>query len=281
VDLEPLPSGDTPWLRITDVHKNYQLGELSNLKRTLRHLSRRARVREVHAFSALDGVSLDVQGGTAVGLVGHNGSGKSTLLHLISGITLPTSGVIQIRGRVLPLFAVGTGFHPELTGRENIVLFGAVLGVKPRIVQAQTDPISAFAEIDEHLDTPLKRYSDGMKARLSFSIAMCFPADIYIFDEVLAVVDSGFRERCLSEIEKLRDAGKLVLFVSHNVEQVQRICTHSLWLERGRVRSYGPSSAVLPEYERDLIERNRASGPENASIPDGMLAARAASSPDT
>lgn len=243
-----------PRVRVSHVQKSYRRGELSSLRRTLSWLMRRVRIRDAEGFSALDDISFEIVGGSALGIVGHNGSGKSTLLHTICGITLPTSGSVAVRGRVMPLFAIGTSFHPELTGRENIVLFGAIIGLNPPSISEQTDSIAAFAELEDHLDTPVKRYSDGMKARLSFAIAMRFPADIYIFDEVLAVVDSAFRDRCLREIESLRDAGKLVLFVSHDATQVQRVCTHTLWLEHGRVRAFGSSEDILPHYERDRAE---------------------------
>jgi len=243
-------------VRVDHVHKSYQLGELSSFRRTVNGLLRRARVRSTDGFSALDDIVFAAEGGTAVGLVGQNGSGKSTLLHMICGITLPTSGSITIRGKILPLFAIGTSFHPELTGRENVVLFGAVLGLRQAVIEPQAESIAAFAELEDHLDTPVKRYSDGMKARLSFAIAMRFPADIYMFDEVLAVVDAAFRDRCLTEIETLRDAGKLVFFVSHDVTQVRRICTTTLWLEHGRVRAWGLTDDVLPQYEQDQAEHN-------------------------
>jgi lipopolysaccharide transport system ATP-binding protein len=236
-------------IRAKHVHKDYHLGELSSLTRTVRRLSRRPGPTRTPAFSALDDVSFEVRTGEALGLVGHNGSGKSTLLHMICGITLPTDGSIVVRGLLLPLLAIGTSFHPELTGRENIMLFGTVLGIDRHIAEAQTDAIAEFAELEQHLDTPNKRYSDGMQARLSFAIAMLFPADIYVFDEVLAVVDGPFRERCLTEIEKLRARGKTILFVSHDLEQVRRICTHALWLDHGRIRRKGEAQSVLAEYD--------------------------------
>jgi ABC-type polysaccharide/polyol phosphate transport system ATPase subunit len=254
----PVDSSATqPFVRIEAVSKQYQLGELSSLRRMLLGLTRRAGVRGSHGFSALDNVNLEVFGGQAVALVGHNGSGKSTLLHTICGITLPSDGRITVRGRVLPLFAVGASFHGELTGRENIVLFGTILGLSRAAIAAQTDAIVEFSELEGHLDTPVKRYSDGMKARLSFAIAIRFPAEVYIFDEVLAVVDNAFRDRCLEAIEKLRDAGKLILFVSHDVAQVERVCTHAAWFEHGRIRAFGPSDEIVPQYELERAEHNR------------------------
>lgn len=240
-------------IRAESVHKDYRLGELSSLGRTIRQLTGRMGVRHNRAFAALDEVSFEVRAGEALGLVGHNGSGKSTLLHMICGITLPTSGSILVRGRLLPLLSIGTSFHPELTGRENIALFGTVLGLDRKVIEAQTDAIAEFAELEQHLDTPNKRYSDGMQARLSFAIAMRFPADIYVFDEVLAVVDGAFRDRCLTEIEALRDSGKTVLFVSHDLEQVGRICDRCLWLDHGRVKELGLAHEILRRYESESM----------------------------
>jgi len=234
------------------VQKNYQLGELSSLGNTMRRLTGALRVTSRPAFAALNDVSFEIDSGEAFAVVGRNGSGKSTLLHMICGITLPTRGVILVRGRLLPLLAIGTSFHPELTGRENVILFGTVLGLSRSVIEDRMDDIAAFSELEQHLDTPNKRYSDGMQARLSFAISMLFPADIYVFDEVLAVVDGEFRERCLAEIERLRDQGRTVIFVSHDLDQVTRLCTRALWLERGRVRSVGNADEILPAYARAL-----------------------------
>jgi lipopolysaccharide transport system ATP-binding protein len=245
----------TRMIEAEGVSKNYQLGELSSLGMTMRRLTGRLRTAQRDAFSALHDVSFEVAAGESFGLVGHNGSGKSTLLHMICGITLPTSGALTVRGRLLPLLAIGTSFHPELTGRENVVLFGTVLGIDAETIHARTDDIAAFAEMEMHLDTPLKRYSDGMQARLSFAIAMLFPADIYVFDEVLAVVDGEFRDRCLQEIERLRDSGRTVLFVSHDRNQVERLCTRALWLEHGRVQAIGETGEILTAYERSRSGR--------------------------
>jgi lipopolysaccharide transport system ATP-binding protein len=247
-------NGRTPvMIRAEHVHKDYRLGELSSLGITLRRMTRRLGVSHQPAFAALDDISFEVSAGESFGIVGRNGSGKSTLLHMICGITLPTSGTIRVRGRLLPLLAIGTSFHPELTGRENIVLFGTVLGIRRDEIEARTDDIAAFAELEQHLDTPNKRYSDGMQARLSFAIAMLFPADIYVFDEVLAVVDGEFRDRCLTEIERLRDRGKTVLFISHDLNQVERLCDRALWLDNGGMRALGPSEQILADYVKTQV----------------------------
>ncbi len=251
--VEPTFNGaGVPMVVGQNVEKRYQLGELSSLTMTVRRLSQLMRVTSRPAFAALTNVSFEIGRGEAFAIVGRNGSGKSTLLHMICGITLPTSGSITVRGRLLPLLAIGTSFHPELTGRENVVLFGTVLGLKRNVIEDRMDDIAAFAELENHLDTPNKRYSDGMQARLSFAISMLFPADIYVFDEVLAVVDGEFRERCLTEIERLRDSGNTVIFVSHDLQQVTRLCNRALWLDGGAVRAVGDADEVLPAYAREL-----------------------------
>ena len=241
-----------PMVVAENVQKKYDLGELSSLGMTLRRVSGLLRVSHRPAFAALDDVSFEIRSSDGFALVGRNGSGKSTLLHMICGITLPTQGLITVRGRLLPLLAIGASFHPELTGRENVVLFGSVLGLSRDTAAARMDDITAFAELEHHMDTPIKRYSDGMQARLSFAIAMLFPADIYVFDEVLAVVDGEFRERCLCEIENLRARGSTVIFVSHDLDQVARVCNRALWLQSGQVRAVGSADDILPAYAHEL-----------------------------
>jgi lipopolysaccharide transport system ATP-binding protein len=228
--------------------KHYRLGELQNLRRTVRRALRRAEGSSGPGLEALSDVDFTVPRGGAFGIVGTNGSGKSTLLQILAGTTLPTGGEMEVHGRVLPLLAVGTGFHGELTGRENVTLFAASLGIPLEVVANRMEAVSAFAEIDRHMDTPVKRFSSGMISRLSFAIAMQFPADVYIFDEVLAVVDGEFQARCLAEIKRLHAEGRTVIFVSHSLDQVADVCEEILWLEQGRVRQLGPTGEVLPAY---------------------------------
>jgi ABC-type polysaccharide/polyol phosphate transport system ATPase subunit len=230
------------------LRKDYRLGAHQSLGRTIRQLTGRSVAAT--PFVALDGVDFTCMTGEALGVVGMNGSGKSTLLQILAGTTLPTAGEMRLRGRVIPLLAVGQGFHPELTGTENVTLFASSLRIPRKTIDARMDAVSAFAELEEHMDTPIKRFSSGMVSRLSFAIAMQFPADIYVFDEVLAVVDSEFQARCLTAIKELRDAGSTVFFVSHNLDQVRDVCDRVLWLERGRVQNIGPTTDVLSGYER-------------------------------
>jgi lipopolysaccharide transport system ATP-binding protein len=232
----------------TGLSKQYHLGELHSLRRTLRRLAMRNPAPDARPLEALAGVDFEVFRGEAMGLVGTNGSGKSTMLQLLAGTTIPTSGVMRVRGRVLPLLAVGQGFHSELTGRENVTLFASSLGIPRATIEARMDDVTAFAEIERHMDTPVKRFSSGMVSRLSFAVAVQFPADIYVFDEVLAVVDGEFQARCLHEIKQLHADGRTVIFVSHNPDQVAEVCERVTWLERGRVREVGPTHDVLAAY---------------------------------
>jgi ABC-type polysaccharide/polyol phosphate transport system ATPase subunit len=206
------------------------------------------------AFDALRGVSFEAYPGECFGIVGSNGSGKSTVLQILAGITLPSSGSMLVRGTVLPLLAVGAGFHLELTGRENSFLFGTILGLNRRVIESKLDAIAAFAELERHFDTPLKRYSHGMQSRLCFAIAMLFPASIYCFDEVLAVVDGEFKERCLNEVRTLVRGGATVFFISHDLDQVGLLCDRVMWLDSGEIREIGTTGEVVERYTRHLTE---------------------------
>jgi ABC-type polysaccharide/polyol phosphate transport system ATPase subunit len=242
-------NGDTSAAVIArGLRKDYQLGAHQSLGRTIRRLT--GRTVAAKPFAALDGVDFACMTGEALGVVGMNGSGKSTLLQILAGTTLPTAGEMQLRGRVIPLLSVGQGFHGELTGTENVTLFASSLRIPRRTIDERMDAVTAFAELEQHMDTPVKRFSSGMVSRLSFAIAMQFPADIYVFDEVLAVVDNEFQARCLEAIKELRDGGSTVFFVSHNLGQVRDVCDRVLWLEHGRVQAVGPTPDVLAEYER-------------------------------
>src|SRR4051794_5979047 len=244
-------SHDAVAIRASRLGKTYQLGERLRLGGAF---TRRLRGQSVHkrTLEALNDATFDVYQGECLGLVGANGSGKSTFLQILSRAVVPTRGSLTVRGRVLPMLSVGAGFHLELTGRENVVLQGAILGVPRRTVIERMSDIMEFAELERHADTPLKRYSSGMQSRLSFAIGMRFPADIYIFDEVLAVVDGAFRDQCLSEIQRLVGSGPTVLFVSHDLGQVSRLCERTVWLDRGRVRAVRQTADVLNVYRKHI-----------------------------
>jgi lipopolysaccharide transport system ATP-binding protein len=248
-----------PAIEAVGLGKQYRLGEQLNFLAGLGRLAMRKNDRPPPRaeFLALENVTFRIDAGECIGVVGTNGSGKSTLLQILAGITLPTSGKMVVHGHVMSLLAVGTGFHPELTGRENILLFGTILGIPRTAILDRVDDVAAFAELESHLDTPAKRYSDGMLARLSFAIAMIFPSDIHVFDEVLAVVDGEFRDRCLEEIRRLVGEGRTVLFVSHSQEQVRALCDRTLWLDRGRLRALAATDGVLDDYSK-LVGPGRA-----------------------
>jgi lipopolysaccharide transport system ATP-binding protein len=241
------PGNGTPAAIVASgLSKSYRLGEHHSLQQTLNQMLRRTGAGQyLHALNDLD---FAVRRGEAFGIVGTNGSGKSTLLQVLAGTILPTGGSMTVQGRVLPLLAVGTGFHPELTGRENVTLFASSLGVPRSAIGGRIGAVAEFAEIEQHMDTPVKRFSSGMLSRLSFAIAMQFPADIYVFDEVLAVVDGEFQARCLTEIARLQRSGRTVIFVSHDMAQVAEICERVMWLERGSLAQLGSTDSVLAAY---------------------------------
>lgn len=201
---------------------------------------------------ALRDVNFELGRGEAMALVGPNGAGKSTLLKLLSNITAPTEGHIAVNGRMSALLELGAGFHPDLTGRENIFLNGTILGLSRQEVASRFDEIVAFSEIEEFIDTPVKRYSSGMAVRLGFSVAACIKPDIMLVDEVLAVGDAPFREKCLHRIRTMIEGGTSVIFVSHNLYMVQVVCNRALYLRKGQVRCAGGTGEVIEAYERDL-----------------------------
>ena len=197
---------------------------------------------------ALRDVSFQLEEGKALGIIGRNGAGKSTLLKVLTRITTPTSGRAEIRGRVGSLLEVGTGFHPELTGRENVYLNGAILGMKRREIRAKLPEIAEFSGVEKFLDTPVKRYSSGMHVRLAFSVAAHFEPEIMLVDEVLSVGDAEFQARCLGRMEDIGDTGRTVVFVSHNLQAVAQLCDRAILLEEGRIVMDGPSTEVVAQY---------------------------------
>jgi lipopolysaccharide transport system ATP-binding protein len=200
---------------------------------------------------ALNGVSLDIRPGEAVGIVGRNGAGKSTLLKVLSRITAPTGGEVRIRGRVGSLLEVGTGFHPELTGRENVFLNGAIIGMGRREIARKFDEIVAFAEIDRFIDTPVKRYSSGMYVRLAFAVAAHMEPDILLIDEVLSVGDLAFQRKCIDHAKTLLDREATLLFVSHNMFAIKSMCSRSIYLSKGRVELDGSTEEVTRLYDQE------------------------------
>lgn len=199
-------------------------------------------------FWALKDISFDLEAGTKVGIIGRNGAGKSTLLKVLSRITYPTHGELIIKGRVSSLLEVGTGFHPELTGRENIYLNGAILGMTKKEIDGKFDEIVAFSELEKFLDSPVKHFSSGMTARLAFAVAAHLDPDVLIIDEVLSVGDVNFRDKCLNKMGQVSKEGRTVLFVSHNMNTVLSLCDRALYLEKGRLVSYDTVENIVADY---------------------------------
>jgi ABC-type polysaccharide/polyol phosphate transport system ATPase subunit len=229
-------------LELDQVSKRFSIGAPGNL---LDMLLRRGRPTELWA---LRDVSLRLAPGESVGLIGHNGAGKTTLLKLLAGITRPTRGHVHTTGRVASLINLGAGFHPELTGRENIMLNGVILGLTRREVKQRFDEIVEFADLGPFIDTPLKRYSSGMYARLGFAVAAHVDPDVLLVDEVLSVGDVAFQHRSIRKMLSFRNSGKAILFVSHNLSAVEMMCQRAVWLDHGVVREHGPTADIVRAY---------------------------------
>ncbi len=250
-------------VQVENLGKRYRLGEHSqqsslkslmgdgmrSLRRRLTGKSRRRQsIDPSNEFWALQDVSFQIRQGNRVGIVGRNGAGKSTLLKILSRITEPSRGEVRLRGRVASLLEVGTGFHPELTGRENIFLNGAVLGMSKTEIQRKFDAIVAFAEVERFLDTPVKRYSSGMYVRLAFAVAAHLEPEILIVDEVLAVGDAQFQSKCLGKMQDVAQNGRTVLFVSHNMAAVRQLCTSAILLQKGQLIMTGTGEQVVSRF---------------------------------
>src|SRR4029079_13976857 len=212
---------------------------------------------EVEEFWALRDVSFQVSRGDVIGVIGRNGAGKSTLLKILSRITEPSEGRVEITGRVASLLEVGTGFHPELTGRENIYLNGTILGMTRPEIRRKFDEIVAFAEVEQFLDTPVKRYSSGMHVRLAFSVAAHMEPEILVVDEVLAVGDAEFQSKCIGKMKGVAGTGdRTILFVSHNMAACKQLCRRGIWLDHGVIRMMGSIDEVIEAYLADLHEQS-------------------------
>ena len=249
-----------PVLQVAGLSKRYRLGEYSSdtqirevIMNAFSKFARRKR-EPVQEVWALRDMSFEVQQGEVLGIVGRNGAGKSTLLKLLSRITSPTSGSLKARGRIASLLEVGTGFHEELTGRENIFLNGSILGMKKREIQLRLDEIVDFSGISKFIDTPIKRYSSGMRLRLGFAVAAHLSPDILLVDEVLAVGDADFQKKCLDTMDGLRSSGRTVLFVSHNMAAVESLCSRCIWIEAGKLRADGEARGIVAEYMRTFAQ---------------------------
>lgn len=235
-------------IHLADVSVRYRAPEerVGTFKEyAIRLLQRRVRYKD---FFALDSVSLDVRQGEIFGVIGRNGAGKSTLLKVVSRVLTPTHGRVYLGGRVAPLLELGAGFHPELTGRENVMLNGTLLGRSLRELQDRMEAIIEFAELGAFIEAPLRTYSSGMAARLGFSVATAWPPEILLLDEVLAVGDEAFRKKCNLRMQSFRDAGATILMVSHDMDTVGAMCDRAAWLENGKIHSTGPTPKVIEDY---------------------------------
>lgn len=249
-----------PIIKADHVVKEFMLGQRYSLRDTLSGIRARLKGQQTDTgrkvFRALDNVSFEIEEGEVVGLIGTNGAGKSTLLKILSRITQPTNGSVHVGGRVAPLIEVGAGLHPELTGRENIYLNASILGVPRKTIHRKVDEIGEFAELQKFLDTPIKRYSSGMKVRLGFAIATSVDAEILIVDEVLAVGDLAFQRKCFDRMEELiRAEGRTVLLVSHNIRQIHRMCSRTLLLDQGRLIADGSPEEICNLFYEQSNER--------------------------
>jgi len=259
-----------PMLKVHELSKCYRIGITKNRSKTFREalmhgistpVRNLAKLRKLTKFTGeellnggediiwpLRNVSFEVNKGDVLGIVGSNGAGKSTLLKILSRVTEPTGGYVEISGRLSCLLEVGTGFHPELTGRENVYFSGAVLGMRKQEIKTKFDEIVSFAEIEKFVDTPVKRYSNGMYVRLAFAVAVHLEPDILLIDEVLAVGDIAFQKKCLRKIESFAREGRTILFVSHNTDLIKNLCKSALWLNNGKLVKTGTVDEVIRDY---------------------------------
>lgn len=258
-----------------DLSKRYRIGARQESYKTLRETLSRIALAPFRRLSslarpnssgsngnmiwALNGVSFEIRRGEVVGIIGRNGAGKSTLLKVLSRITEPTKGRAEIQGRIASLLEVGTGFHNELTGRENIYLNGSIMGMRKKEIDEKIEEIAAFAMTEKFLDTPIKRYSSGMRLRLGFAVAAHLEPDILLVDEVLAVGDAEFQKKCLKTMDDLRSGGRTVLFVSHNMTAIENLCPRTIWIDSGRLREDGPTGDVIRSYMSTFADAHQGS----------------------
>ena len=245
-------------IEIKNLGKKYQIGKKElyySLRDSIANIFKKK--HPYKEFWALEKINLEVKEGEILGIIGPNGAGKSTLLKIISRITPPTTGQVSIRGRVASLLEIGTGFHPELTGRENIFLSGAVLGMTREEIKRKFEQIVEFSEIRDFLDTPVKRYSSGMYVRLAFSVAVHLEPDILIIDEVLAVGDANFQKKCLGKMGEVSRGGRTVLVVSHNMHSILSLCTRCAYISKGKLLAVGKPEVVVKKYQKTAGGKNR------------------------
>lgn len=264
-------------IEIDHVWKQFRLnGHMrTTLKETLVRRFKPVPGLQDDTFWALQDVTFDIERGETFGIIGNNGSGKSTLLKMITGIAKPTRGAVTVNGSLSALLELGAGFHPDFSGRENVYLNGAILGLTRKEIDQRFDSIVAFAEMERFIDSPVKTYSSGMYMRLAFSIAIHVDPDILVIDEVLAVGDAAFQQKCYDQIQRFKHQGKTIVFVSHSLSVVQEICQRAAWIDRGVMRALGKTDTVLEFYSQQIsesIERNKAQAEK--LVPDGRATVR-------
>src|SRR3954466_10830022 len=241
---------------VTKVYRRYaRRKQFATLKSALLKGSLIQDLRPEEKFPALQGVSFGVPAGSTYGIIGRNGSGKSTALKLVAGITKPTSGTVKVTGRISALIELGAGFHPEISGRENVFINGIMLGLTKREIQNRFDEIVEFAELREFIDAPVKTYSSGMYMRLGFAVAIHVDPDVLLVDEVLAVGDEGFTHKCLDKFAEFKRRGKTILLVTHSLGLVERFCDEALWLGGGRIKGSGDPKRIVGAYLTDIEQR--------------------------
>ena len=262
-------------ISVENVSKRYRIGSRrASLREAIPNLFRRRGLKgpqtpEEQVIWALRDVSLLVQSGETLGIIGRNGAGKTTVLKLLSKITQPTSGTIRMSGRTSALIELGAGFHPDLTGRDNIYLNASILGLGRREIARRFDEIVAFSELESFMDMPVKRYSSGMYARLGFSVAAHVDPDILLVDEVLSVGDLGFQQKCMAKIKEFQSVGKCIVFISHNMDAIQRTCSRAVWLNKGQIAFEGDPQDVVSKYAYSQIEQSRRT---LSSVPEELTA---------
>jgi lipopolysaccharide transport system ATP-binding protein len=241
-------------VRFEHVFKSYPIYSqiLTGLKASLLHVPETLQRFRRHRFLALNDISFEIRQGESVGLIGSNGSGKSTTLALMAGVLTAQAGKVEVRGRVCPLLELGAGFHPELTGRENILLNGILLGLTRREVWSKLEQIIAFSELETFLDQPIRTYSSGMLARLGFSVAVHLVPEILLIDEILAVGDLRFQVKCREKLEEFKKQGVSIILVSHSLGEVRNFCERAIWLKDGKIAADGEPGSIIPRYEKDM-----------------------------
>ena len=238
---------------LKDVGKRYRIS--SSRSAWIKDLFRPGKASSTHEFWAVEDIDLEIEQGSTLGILGRNGAGKSTLLRMISGVSRPTTGTVEVRGRLAAIFSTGAGFNPEFTGRENVMLNGLILGIERDEMLARFDDIAAFADIGEFMDQPIKTYSSGMRSRLGFAVAVNVEAEVLVLDEALSAGDAAFKKKALNRMYDLRDSGTTVLFVSHSLGMVQRFCTEAVLLHKGHIVTSGEPKEVVDSY-RELLENS-------------------------